>query len=435
MQENSLNIIIGGGPAGLGAAFGLEAQGYQFVLFEKRSELGGHSSSYYFGNSIFEEGPHISFTKFKKVRELFDRNASNAVRVEKAIVLNYYKGIWITHPVMANLGQLKHIGQEIYLSYLQTLEVVAPVLASYDDWLKSTYGEMARDLFFRPYTLKYWGLDPSQMSLDWVDGRFFPPDPEIVKQGMTESNLNAHYVSEFHYPYSGGFAAFFSPEKLSQNYNLKSEVVQIDSENSKIFLSDGSSISYVNLISTMPLPELVQKLGVNVPREVIEASSALKCSKLHLINIRVKNYVGPKTHWFYVYDLDLYSTRVTIQTAIKFGCEALDQEVDIQVEVYERDGLNIPTNLASVVVSELVEMGLFQAEELVDYESRYIEYANVVFDHSRKHSLKIVQNYLESINVKSVGRFGSWEYLWSDESFLEGVAAVNPELSETLKGR
>jgi protoporphyrinogen oxidase len=435
MQENSLNIIIGGGPAGLGAAYGLEVQGDEFVLFEKRSELGGHSSSYYFGNSIFEEGPHISFTKFKKVRELFDRNASNAVRVDKAMVLNYYQGNWITHPVMANLGQLQHIGHEIYLSYLETLEVEAPLLASYDDWLKSTYGEMARDFFFRPYTLKYWGLEPNQMSLDWVDGRFFPPDPEIVKQGMTESNLNAHYVSEFHYPHSGGFAAFFSPKKMSQNYNLKSEVVRIDSENSKIILSDGQSISYVNLISTMPLPELVQKLGVNVPKEVIEASSALRCSKLHLINIRVKNYVGPKTHWFYIYDLDLYSTRVTIQTAIQFGCDALDQEVDIQVEVYERDGLNIPTNLASIVISELAGVGLFQAADLVDYETRYIEYANVVFDHSRKHSLKIVQNYLESINVKSVGRFGSWEYLWSDESFLEGVAAVNPDLSETLKGR
>jgi protoporphyrinogen oxidase len=435
MHENSLNVIIGGGPAGLGAAYGLEQQGNEFVLLEKRDDLGGHSSSFYFGNSIFEEGPHISFTKFKKVRELFDQKASGAVRVDKAIVLNYFEGKWLTHPVMANLGQLQQLGQEIYLSYLETLRDKVPVLTSYDDWLRSTYGDMATDYFFRPYTLKYWGLEPSQMSLDWVEGRFFPPNPEVVKRGMKEANLDAHYVSEFHYPLNGGFTSFFRPEKMTQSYKLKTEVSQIDLENSKVLFSNGQSISYGNLISSMPLPELVKKLGVNVPGEVREASGALKCSKLHLINIRISKYKGPKTHWFYVYDLGLYSTRVTIQTAIKFGCNSLDQEVDIQVEVYEREGLSIPSNLASIVVSELVGFGLFQNVDLIEYESRFIEYANVVFDHSRKHSLEIVQNYLESINIKSVGRFGSWEYLWSDESFLEGVAAVNLDLAETLKGR
>jgi protoporphyrinogen oxidase len=184
----------------------------------------------------------------------------------------------------------------------------------------------------------------------------------------------------------------------------------------------------------MPLPELVKKLGSNVPKEVVEASDALKCSKLHLVNIRVSKYEGPKTHWFYIYDLELYSTRVTIQTAIKFGCEALDRGVDIQVEVYERDSISIPSDLASIVVSELVGIGLFKLKDLIEHETRFIEYANVVFDHSRKASLGVIQNYLESINLKSVGRFGSWEYLWSDESFLEGVATVNLTLAETLKG-
>jgi protoporphyrinogen oxidase len=251
---------------------------------------------------------------------------------------------------------------------------------------------------------------------------------------MKENNLNAHYVSEFHYPLNGGFASFFNPENMSESYELNTEVVQIDAENSRILTSDGDLICYDNLISTMPLPELVKKLGSNVPKEVVEASDALKCSKLHLVNIRVSKYEGPKTHWFYIYDLELYSTRVTIQTAIKFGCEALDRGVDIQVEVYERDSISIPSDLASIVVSELVGIGLFKLKDLIEHETRFIEYANVVFDHSRKASLGVIQNYLESINLKSVGRFGSWEYLWSDESFLEGVATVNLTLAETLKG-
>lgn len=39
--------IIGAGPAGLTAANNLESKGYETVIFEKQSEVGGKSQAYY----------------------------------------------------------------------------------------------------------------------------------------------------------------------------------------------------------------------------------------------------------------------------------------------------------------------------------------------------------------------------------------------------
>jgi hypothetical protein len=33
---------------------------------------------------------------------------------------------------------------------------------------------------------------------------------------------------------------------------------------------------------------------------------------------------------------------------------------------------------------------------------------------------QIVIDYLNSMNIKSIGRFGEWDYLWSNQSFMSG---------------
>ncbi len=56
--------------------------------------------------------------------------------------------------------------------------------------------------------------------------------------------------------------------------------------------------------------------------------------------------------------------------------------------------------------------------EITDY--REVKYANVVFDFERKKNVQIIHNYLDQIAIKYIGRFGEWDYLWSDQSLLSG---------------
>ena len=49
-----------------------------------------------------------------------------------------------------------------------------------------------------------------------------------------------------------------------------------------------------------------------------------------------------------------------------------------------------------------------------------MKYANIIFDFNRKKNLKIVHDFLDSINIFYCGRFGKWDYLWSDQCLLSG---------------
>src|SRR3990170_2888158 len=65
-------VILGAGMAGFGAAHRLHAEGVRPVMFEQKAWPGGHTASYHqAGGFIFDDGPHISFTKDERIQRLF----------------------------------------------------------------------------------------------------------------------------------------------------------------------------------------------------------------------------------------------------------------------------------------------------------------------------------------------------------------------------
>ena len=52
-------------------------------------------------------------------------------------------------------------------------------------------------------------------------------------------------------------------------------------------------------------------------------------------------------------------------------------------------------------------------------------YANIVFDFNRKGNVALIQDYLKSVGIISIGRFGEWDYFWSDQSLLSGIKGAN----------
>jgi protoporphyrinogen oxidase len=55
---------------------------------------------------------------------------------------------------------------------------------------------------------------------------------------------------------------------------------------------------------------------------------------------------------------------------------------------------------------------------LVDY--RLLPYGNVIFLQGMENDRDYIKKYIESKGVDLIGRFGEWDYLWSDQSYLSG---------------
>ncbi len=93
--------ILGAGLAGLSCSFHLGHE--NCILFERNSYAGGHIDSHHRDGFVWDEGPHVSFTKHPYVRELFEQSVNGDLLEYECKVSNWYRGAWIPHPAQSNL--------------------------------------------------------------------------------------------------------------------------------------------------------------------------------------------------------------------------------------------------------------------------------------------------------------------------------------------
>ena len=77
-------------------------------------------------------------------------------------------------------------------------------------------------------------------------------------------------------------------------------------------------------------------------------------------------------------------------------------------------------NLIDHIIKKSKTNKLFSENDIECIDYREMKYANIIFDFNRKKNLKIVHDFLDSINIFYCGRFGKWDYLWSDQCLLSG---------------
>src|SRR3990170_4028347 len=135
--------VLGAGMAGFGAAHRLYNEGITPIMYEKEQYHGGNSASFNFNNEfIFDKGPHISFTKDKRIQELFARSVNQRYEIIKTGVNNYWKGYWIKHPAQCNLYGLP---QDLIYSIINDFQKLQDCnnrrINNYEDWLIASYGK------------------------------------------------------------------------------------------------------------------------------------------------------------------------------------------------------------------------------------------------------------------------------------------------------
>src|SRR5215213_5227910 len=116
-------IIIGGGPAGLTAAYELCKAGLATVVLEKDVIVGGLSRTINYKGYHFDIGGHRFFTKVKAVDDLWREVLPNGDFLRrKRLSRIYYNGRFLHYPLRFS-STLFHIGIRngllVLLSYLR----------------------------------------------------------------------------------------------------------------------------------------------------------------------------------------------------------------------------------------------------------------------------------------------------------------------------
>lgn len=434
-MENKI-IVLGAGIAGISAAYHAQ-QKYphtQVKVFEKTNDWGGLCGGFYIksdlGDFWFDHMVHLSFASNSYVQNTFHTSSKPIRHIPTPT--NYYNNIWLKHPAQNNLYPLSTQEKVIALKDMIDNKNKKENLNNFEEWLRAQYGNYFTENFPLKYTRKYWSTEAKDLSTSWVSNRLYTPSLEEILQGaMSEQTPNTYYAQEMRYPESGQYRSFFKNLKDQINIIYNKEVCMIDTQEKSIFFSDGTKESYDHLISTIPITDMANLVD-KAPQEVIHAAQNLKATSTAIISLGFKRNDIAKNLWFYIYDEDklfarVYSPSFKSPNNAPNGCSSLQAEIyfsDLKPLKNMINNQDAKTYLLNHTIEKFIQMGICKKEDIICQDFRILPYANVIFMHNMESHRSIVLKYLIDKKIISCGRFGEWDYLWSDQSFLSGKNAI-----------
>src|SRR5262245_17035456 len=148
--------ILGSGMAALGAATTLAAEGIASTCFDKNAYYGGHTASFAHANGfVFDDGPHVSFTRNPRIQSMLAANVDDEFEVVNARINNYWHGYWLLHPAQCNLyGLFAELITQIVCDFVDAQPTERPI-RHYAEWLEVAFGVTFARTFPMVYGLKY----------------------------------------------------------------------------------------------------------------------------------------------------------------------------------------------------------------------------------------------------------------------------------------
>jgi len=428
-------VVLGTGMAGFGAAYRLHAEGITPVLYDKSGVHGGHTASFRAESGfLFDQGPHISFTKDTRIQELLADSVDQQYESVPINLNNYWRGYWPQHPVQLHLhGLPEDVIIKVIADFVQEQGAPEREIKNYEDWLLTSFGKTFAELFPMTYTRKYHLTTAANMSTDWLGPRVYRPSLEEVLRGaLSASAPQVHYITNFRYPSSGGFVAYLKKFVPMAELKLGHELVAIDPHERLLKFSNGVVQKYDRLVSSVALPELIRMID-GAPPEVVAASQRLACSTCVLVNIGLNREDVSDGHVTYFYDEDVCFTRLSFPHMLA-SSNVPPGTGSIQAEVYfskKYKPLTVePDSLIEPVIKDLRRAGLIRENDEIVYKGTIVvDYANVIFDLERAAAVAVVHDYLNELGIAYCGRYGEWAYMWTDEAFKSGEAAAEKALN------
>ena len=424
--------ILGAGIAGIAAGYHLSQRGIEHTIFEKNASWGGLCDNFSIGDGfLFDKFVHLSFTKSEVVKDLFHKNT--AFYSHKPESSNYYKDLWLKHPVQNNLAPLS-IEEKIRIIEDFVAKPNLNIIQNYEEWLLVQFGVYFKEHFSERYTYKYWTLPSKELTTDWLGSRISIPSLEILLRGAFEvQEENFYYAQEMRYPQQGGYKSFLNTMATNTSIKTQKEVALIDPICRRITFADGSETNYEKLISSLPLPEVV-KIIKDAPKKVVEAGEKLLATSGQLVSIGFNRPDVSKHLWFYIYNDDILPARA-YSPSLKSPYNVPKGKSSLQFETYfskkKPKQLSVDS-LVAHIIEKGIQMKLWELDDIAITDYREEKYANIVFDFNRKSNVALIQDYLKSVGIISIGRFGEWDYFWSDQSLLSGIKGAENILNEDI---
>lgn len=350
MTQKQTVVIIGGGPAGLTAAWELMKDGgadaYDVTVLEATREFGGISRTVKHNGNRMDIGGHRFFSKDDRIMQWWrdtlplqgapsyddrklgrhhdlepggpDPETCDEVMLKRHRVSRiYWNRHFFDYPISLSPNTLKAMGPKLTLeagfSYLKSMVHKLPE-DNLENFYINRFGRKLYSMFFEGYTEKLWGRHPSQISADWGAQRVKGLSiTEVLKNAFLKllpkkqdsSKVETSLIEEFWYPKYGPGQLWETVERNCERTGVRvitdANVVQVRQEGGLIESvvyedceGNRTELKADQFISSMPVKDLVNALGAGegsaqVPADMSEIANGLPYRDFVTVGLLVKH--------------------------------------------------------------------------------------------------------------------------------------------------
>jgi len=433
-------VILGAGISGLSAAYVLEqVSPGSYGIYEQGATVGGLCRTQQVEGFRFDTVSHVLHFRSEETEQLVHRLLDgDLIRQERSAWI-HFQGRYVPYPFQTHLSALPAAAQAACVGGYLTAWIKRKLGGerepeNFGAWVDQYFGAGIARHFMRPYNQKLWGVEPEQMSLDWI--RPFVPRTEL-RQVVSNlvSRRNHHqlgYNPWFFYPKQGGIQALSEAFRAHlEEVRLEHEAVEIDLERHTVRFQDGGQVEYERLISTMPLPSLIERAR-GVPEELRREVRKLRWTSLLNLTYCLRRPLPHSFHWVYFPEDEfpffrlVFPSNICAELAPKGGgliaAEISNPQPGREDELERR------------VLGRLEKLGLIsQPADVVRVVRNHFPYAYPVHDLKRASCVERLLEFLKSKQVWSLGRFGAWRYSSIDDAITEALHATPQILESSLQ--
>jgi protoporphyrinogen oxidase len=437
-------VVIGGGPAGLTAAYELTKHGLRPTVLEKGNMVGGLARTETYKGFHFDMGGHRFFTKSPEVEKMWHEILADDFLRRPRLSRIYFQQKFFQYPLkpfnaLQGLGVFESL--LIVLSYLRWQLFPYPHEDTFEQWVTNRFGKRLFLTFFKTYTEKVWGIPCSELKAEWAAQRIKDLSLKtallhmFVKPKVTIKTL----IEEFDYPRLGPGMMWSA---VKNQVERQGGVVHLNTEVARINRSDHRVESVVvscnehtetilgtDFISSMPVTEFIQKLDPAPPPAVLSAAANLHYRDFLTVCLIVNQPELFPDNWIYIHDPVVKVGR--IQNFKNWSPDMVPDptKTSLGLEYFctAGDGLwNLPdAELFELGKREVNRLGLASYADIEDGCVIRAPKSYPVYDSDYSDHLALVRDFVDGLeNVQTIGRNGLHRYNNQDHAMLTGMLAV-----------
>lgn len=455
--------ILGGGPCGLYAALTLAKAGRKVTLLEKETVTGGLARGHKRGENYYDLGVHMlhAFDKgvFEAVKEIMGDE-----RIEVPLNAKIkWAGSFYRYPLQFG-DMVKGMNPLILarccfglLAYQAYYKMRPRQPKDAEEALIQLYGRPLYHFFFKEFTTRYWGFPPTELSATFITTKMPRLSAvDVVKKmlakiGIKDNSVHAveSALSEeiLHYSRKGAEAMprllAAEIERLGCRVVRGAEVCGIDLDESgrraaAVRYRDAASgqegrVACSQVISTMPVKDLLAAFGDRAPAEVRDSAAFLKTKAITVYGLLVNK---PKAiDALYIYYRDKAFHRVGEPKNAGLQVTPPDHTVLIVETTCEVGDAkwNGEPSARDAIFADLEREGICKPGEIVETHLLRTPHGYPIFGLGFEPHLERVNSFIASLdNVQTTGRQGGFCYPNMHKAMRMGADAAEKAL-EALK--